>query len=126
MEGLLKNLQSSFLETLKILQPWYQWLQCPMERRAERMPGTPSSHQRLEGGQGLHTGKFISEREASEEAGGREEEREAKQRGRGKGKQRHGRWESKRKRQDAEQGWGSRERKGCQRGRNERRNRREK
>lgn len=53
------------------------------------MPGTPSSHQRLEGGQGLHTGKFISMREGSEEAGGREEEREAEQRGRGKGKQKH-------------------------------------
>lgn len=71
------------------------------------MPGTPSSHQRLEGGQGLHTGKFISEREGSEEAGGREEGREAERRGRGKGKQRHVKWESKGKRQDGEQGWGS-------------------
>lgn len=53
------------------------------------MPETPSSHQKLEGGQGLHTGKFISVREGSEEAGGREEEREAEQRGRGKGKQKH-------------------------------------
>ena len=79
-----------------------------MERRAERMPGTPSSHQRLEGGQGLHTGKFISEREGSEEAGGREEGREAERRGRGKGKQRQVRWESEGKRQDGEQVWGSR------------------
>lgn len=72
------------------------------------MPGTPSSHQRLEGGQGLHTGKFISEREGSEEAGGREEGREAEQRGRGKGKQKHVRREREGKRQDGEQGWESR------------------
>lgn len=79
-----------------------------MEHRAECVPGTPSSHQRLESGQGLHTGKFISEREGSEEAGGREERREAEQRGRGKGKQKHVRRESEGKRQDGEQGWGSR------------------
>lgn len=96
------------------------------------MPGTPSSHQRLEGGQGLHTGKFISEREGSEEAGGREEGREAEQRGRGKGKQKHvrvrerGRMESK-----GGGAEGGRKMRGCQHGRDERRdperrNRREK
>lgn len=52
------------------------------------MPGTPSSHQRLEGGQGLHTGKFISERERREQGSGSERrgEREAERRGEREGK----------------------------------------
>lgn len=61
--GLLKNLQSSFLETRKVLQPWYQRLQCPMEHGAERVPGTPSSRQSLAGGQGLRMGLCLSARD---------------------------------------------------------------
>lgn len=68
--GLLKNLQSSFLETLKILQPWYQRLQCPTERGAERVPGTPSSRQRLAGSQGLRAGPCFSAREGSKAGAG--------------------------------------------------------
>lgn len=75
------------------------------------MPGTPSSHQRLEGGQGLHTGKFISETEREKGARKREGEKRGERgrvEGRGKGKQRHVRWGSEGKRQNGGRGWGRR------------------